>query len=340
MIFKWFFLIGFCLTAFSCTNPPQGYGYPNQYNQQPSQNNNNLNTSPLPDPDDNYYNNRQNTDNDRDEVLNNANRGEACEDQRYSHNCYKLCKEMYRRSDDNEECLELDIDNVEEIYDVYSDLKDGGFRKLENIDPEHFELFLNVSIASFDTIIRKEYKRSEGRDLLIWIAENEDIAEIMYDEDDDFRRLGDLLFLVQRFTPETLDKPLSFDIENRQNLFEYAIATGNTPAMDYFLDYILKTHSSCKKTKIYTAGCLTVVCKIGFSVDERDRGQFIYYSNSFVDFIERIIKDGINRGNSAPKWSKGSGENQIDSINDLDDTWAGKTWNPSNDKKPICGGLI
>ena len=345
-------LIGLFVLLLGCTGYVPPVNYPNQ-NSYPSTNNpsypgNNyppnystqyLSSIDTPPRSESDYDRRITDDADREATLSRAKRGDSCEDERESHECYDLCKSLYKRADDQEECAELTPDNIEAMYDMWQDLETGRLNNLENIDPEHFDLFLNVSIAGFDTIIRN-YKRSNAEDVLIWIAENGDIAEVIRDEDDDFETLEELLSLVDRFELDTVENPFIAEID-RKTLFEYAINTGNDLAMDYFFDYFFQTHKSCRKNNEITVDCLTVVCKIGAGIDERDR-ENLFDSYIFSDFVKGIIKDTINGDTSVSgeKWVKGSGDGKIDSINDLDDSWADATWDPENASKPICGGLI
>ena len=320
--------------------PPGSAGYPNPgYYNGPSYNNQNFPSVGVNPRSNEDYERRRATDPDRDSTLSRAKRqGDACEDEREDHECYSLCKEIYKRVDDREECRELTPDNIEDIYDVWAALETGRLSNLEEIDVEHLDWFINLSIAGFDSLIR-DYKRSEAEDVLIWIAENEEVAEVMRDEDDDFETLEELLSLVDRFELDTVENPFVEEID-RKTLFEYAIATGNDIAMDYFLDYFFQTHKSCRKGSI-TVACLTVVCSIGDSIDERDREE-MFDSNIFSDFVKDIIKDTINgsTSSSGDKWIKGTGDSKIDGINDLDDSWANSDWDPDDASKPICGGLV
>ena len=88
-------------------------------------------------------------DSDRDETLSRARRGDSCEDERESHECYELCKKMYKRVDDKEDCWKLTPDSIESIYDVWTALERGRLGDLEDIDPEDLDVFLNLSIAGF-----------------------------------------------------------------------------------------------------------------------------------------------------------------------------------------------
>ena len=120
---------------------------------------------------------------------------------------------------------------------------------------------------------------------------------------------------------------------------DYALNSGNEEALDYFIEYILMGSQDCRADNS-SIPCLTLMCSIARANVERDRGYY-FDSRIFEDFISDIIDDTINGVTSASgeKWIKGSGDNKIDNVSDLDYTWAGTDWDPDNGELPLCGGL-
>jgi len=264
-------------------------------------------------------------------------RDSSCESERSSHSCHRLCRTMYSR--DRDECLEEEPDTIEDLYEVYQDLE--GARNLDSIDLELFEDFLDVSITSLTSIIR-DYNRNDAEDMLIWIAEDNEVAELIRAEDDDFRILNDLLSLMIRFDNTRLEVPFKRRIDGRDTLMDYALSSGNAEALDYFLEYIFAGDRDCRNDRIHV-DCLTVICEIGRgSVVERDR-DYYFDSSVFEEFILEIIDDSINGVSGAStndaEWVKGSGDGKIDDISDLDYTWAGTVWAPDDGELSVCGGL-
>ena len=261
-------------------------------------------------------------------------RGSGCEYERPSHRCHELCREMYSR--DRDECLEEEPNTIEDIYQVYQDIE--GARNLQSINLGHFEAYLDVSSFSLVSLIR-DYSRSDAEDMLLWIAEDQAVAELISDEDDDFRILNDLLSLIVHFDSDKLEVPFTRRIDKRDTLMDYALKSGNEEALDYFLEYIFMGDQACRSDN-FTVDCLTVICEIGRGSEERDRG---YYFDSLVfeDFMAEIIDKKVNGSASSNKnkWIKGSGDDKIDNISDLNYTWAGTEWNPSDGELPVCGDL-
>ena len=304
-------------------NPPNNNGF------QQSQPNNN---GRQPDPPRAFRD--LNEDRDRDNRLESARRrrGSACEDQRSSHECYRQCQLIYRNNEDRNECRELDPESIESIYEVYNTIESG--RNFQDINLEHFEWLLEVSIAGIDVIIR-EYSRSDAEEFLIWIAENNGAAKIMRDEDDDFRRLGELLSSIIAFDRNNVERPFIRQISS-DSLFDYALYAENQEALDYFLDYILMTDSACNDKT--SKRCLTVICSVGRATRVRNRDLFLA-SFVFEDFIEDIIRNNINIYNSQNN-QNGWRDGRIRAPSDLDNSWADQVWNITTlGQAPVCGGL-
>jgi len=258
-------------------------------------------------------------------------RGTGCEAERASHSCYELCREMYSR--DRDECLEEEVDTIDDIYEVYLSLK--GANSLDRIDIEDFETYMEVSTFGFNSLLR-DYNRVEAEDTLIWIAEDEKVAEIFLSEDRDFRILTNLLATMGRFSYDKVAVPFTRKID-RDNLIDYALSSGNGQALDYFFEFILESSTQCKKSSNVPNNCLQLMCEIAKATrNERDREFFYQDSRVFEDFITDIIDEGVNSKAKGGRWGKGAGSNQINDVNDLDYTWAGEKWDPTDGKKSLC----
>lgn len=318
------------------------------------------NPRPTAETEDQYYLRLQGRNRDRNQDLPRARIDDSCESESSSHKCRVQCQDMYFRTGDQEDCRELDSDDVQRIYLVWEKLK--STRHLEYIDAEHFDWFLNVSIAGFDHLIR-DYRHTHAEKVLVWISENPDIADVMRDEDRDFKRLEDLFHaMIQRFKPyEEAKKPFVRRMHGSSTLFSYALETGNNTAVNYFLDYILQTDTNCRNKSSpdedvddLAENCLKTICQVGHAVSyERDREGFLE-SYIFQEFIEDVITRGINSATTIEienvmvvnpdhtrpgSWEHGSGENEIDDIDDLDYTWANEDYDKLSNSKSLCEGL-
>ena len=316
------FLFLFVFLA-GCTGTIPTAGYPPNSNQTST-------SDPYftpPSRDDDEYNRRIREDDDRDEVLRRRSGGDACEDEDNDHDCKDQCRDMYRRTDDREDCEELDAEEIEKLFEVHQALEDADDNDLRDIDLEDLEAYLNVSIAGFDGLIRN-YGTNEAEEVLLWIAQNEDVAETFEDEDDDFKTLEQLLKVLSSFSSSELERPFTRDID-RRTLFEEAIDARNDTAVDWFLNYIFYTDSDCNNDEEVSPECFTVICEIGDGFQDEDFLRDWLVISSFEDYIDDIIEGGVNAGVD-PKWDATAIENPDDLYEDRDNTWV----------STLCGGLI
>ena len=317
---------------FNCTGyvPPAQQFPSSNYPPNPYQNPYSPNAPPRLDAD---YNRRIANDRDRDETLSRANRrrgGDTCEDKDDDHECKELCREMYRRQDDREECEELTVNNINRIIEVSDVLRNPSSNSLGRMDLEDFDLYLNVSIAGFDRLI-SDYSRGDANEILVWLTESESATEVFMDEDDDFETFEELLELVDNFDSDEVEKPFTEEID-RRTLFEHAMYSGNELAVEWFLDYIFGTDPACNT--IASEECFTVICKIGEGFEDEDNREDLLSFSEFEDFLEDdILGNDINSGNWEPTAQRSGAAKYTDAeqIEDIQDgDWV----------TALCGGLI
>ena len=143
----------------------------------------------------NEYEIKKTQDEDRDEVIKRTARTitgdkEKCEDKAKSHDCYEYCDDMFRANRDEDDCEELTVAQISAMWDLYELLEDPDAE--EDIDPESFDLYVNISIRSLDDLIGK-YNSRDAKEFLIWLIENEEIAKIFKKEDDEHKSFEALL---------------------------------------------------------------------------------------------------------------------------------------------------
>ena len=304
----------------SCTNTIPTSGYPS------------TGVPGGPPPSDAYYDGRIRGDEDRNAVLGDSRarfRGNLCEDESRNHRCKDQCRTMYRRTNDKEDCEELAVEQIVRLMDVHDILKRADDEELRNIDLEDLEVYLNVSIAGFDDLIR-DYRSSEAKDVLVWIANNDEIADILRDEDEQYKTLEQLLKTLGSFSSSELEDPFTRNI-NRGTLFEVAIDARNESAVNWFMEYIFNVSNSCNNDDEVSIGCFTVICKIGDEFEDEDFLRDWFGFSNFENYIEDIIEGKINAGGD-PKWDASA----ITEVDDLFETspYEDQTWVES-----LCGGL-
>ena len=148
--------------------------------------------------------------------------------------CEDICRRIYRRSTVKNKCLDLPEDQVEQLEYVYDTLKTPRLEDLTEIDSEDFDVFVRTDIQTLNTLIG-QFNTTEGKEVLAWIADNSDIAEVFMNVDGDYNLLERLLNALDDDTDqEALDKT----INDGKSFMELAIDNGGV-ALDWVHNFIV-----------------------------------------------------------------------------------------------------
>ena len=188
-----------------------------------------------------------------------------------NHDCVKQCREIYGHRIDRDDCEELPIAQIAVLADIHELLEDPDDDELASIDLEDLEVYLNISIDGFDSHINK-YSKIEAKEVLFWIAENENISNLFSNEDDYFKALEKLFNEVVggSFSPGS-DTHLPFitRIDGSDKLMGLVIDSGNEAALKWFHSYITEKAEGCTgDNDEVSLECFSVFCKIGKDIDD------------------------------------------------------------------------
>ena len=258
----------------------------------------------------------------------NYNSGNRCEEEDTNHQCYDQCRKIYNLSRDRTDCEEdLTSRQIEDIYELYKELSNPSEEKLLELDLRVFELYLGVSIASLDNLI-KNYSSRQAEILLLWLVKDQEIAGIFRDEDGDLRTLESLLKQIENFDSDTIYEPFLAKT-GRDRLMEVAIKTGDKSVIEWFQDFIEKNNEECDDDT-ETRACFAIYCKIGDIIDRDSRDEWLEFE-IFEAYIEDIIdakvnsQQGTGDKQNSDGWihedAIGNDREQIGGIEDLDDDW-------------------
>ena len=242
--------------------------------------------------------------------------------------CEEACDKIYKRdSTGRRECKELKVGAIEELKELYELLEEGDEDALSSIEPSLFDEYVNVSIGGLEELV-KDYSNSEAEDFLVWLLTDDDIAEILKKEDDDFvildaifKELGpsdyspNNLGTVKRLYREKLDGDefIELVVDASDEVFEW-----------FLFRYFEEKNQACKDDK-ESRGCFEIYCHIGdiLGSDSDD----LLRNEDFEDYIEDIIDAKTNATSNGGKYRWNS--SKIDELDDLDDHWV----------KELCGRL-
>ena len=153
---------------------------------------------------DEEYERKKQEDENRDAKLKDVRMGRTCENEDRDHDCKEQCGDIYTRRGDRDDCEELSVAFIERLEMLHEQLEDAD--DLEDIDPDDFDIYVNLSIAALDKLIGR-YSSREAKDFLVWMINEEEIAKVFEDEDDDHETLEALLKRLKSFSGNDIYEP-------------------------------------------------------------------------------------------------------------------------------------
>ena len=256
------------------------------------------------------YEQRLRNNKNRDSTLKNGREGPICEENKTSSDCDEICKKIYPNPlKVLQDCRKLSITQIEYLEVVHEALKVLTTKKLEEVNPLDFDIYLNVDIKAFDNMIRKsDLAVGKYTGLLRWILHNAEIQEIFEIIDTEYDSLEIILKKIRDPRDRGLTKELKpeeglkLTIAPGESVMEYVILNENNKeefnkeALTWLENYILTKNKTCRSTP--TANdCFSSFCTLGASMNEETRSIWLYppgsnakdYENSFEDYIKSVV---------------------------------------------------
>lgn len=145
--------------------------------------------------------------------------------------CEEICDDIFSSRADRRKCYELPEDLVSEFETLLEATEDGD---TDEIDPEILNCLLDIDEREFAKAIKK-MSRGEAEDFLAAVAEEDYLAQVLEEEDDEAVILRQLLSKTSR--SENLIAQLENEIEDRKSFF-YLAAESNEYAWDWLDKYV------------------------------------------------------------------------------------------------------
>ena len=284
---------------------------------------------------DDYYEERKKQDEDRDSVFDRSferYRGsttceEELEDDR-NHDCKDLCRDIYSSRSDREDCEDLPVAQIERLEHLHDLLEDPDDDDLADVDFEDFDTYLNVSTRPFDRLVGR-YSSREAEEMLLWIVENDDVADVIEKEEDDYGTLKELLESADSSGDTNSANIYKYFTEvevDNDPLMEYVISQGNDVALEWFTDFINDEYSGCNDETSSTC-FVDVYCVIGDDMDDDLSEDWLDFTD-FEDYINDVI-DCLNDGDCtwtpqgiSGTWQTNESENDyVEDLGDWDEEW-------------------
>ena len=203
--------------------------------------------------------------------------------------CSDLCDEFFGGSD-REDCEKLPQDTVEGYEILLENIEKGD---VKGLDTDILTCMLDIDLDEFiDAIV--EMDPAEARLFLTTIADEDDLAKTLYDEDNDSRDI------IRRILYEAtgaddlsshLRDPVNYDDDEDDKSFFWIAAEGQEWAWRYFDSYV---YSQCNKrnrsTQCYSGDRIEVYCRALLNYDDDTLKDFLDDASNFENKYERRVK--------------------------------------------------
>ena len=211
--------------------------------------------------------------------------GEIC----YSFSkCRVACSEIYQNHPEEiSQCLNLPVKEVEDIHYIAPVFENASRLDLKHINPREFQLFLSVGTRTLNKYIY-EYTIPEARRFLAWVAEERDIAHVLFSlGPQEYKNI--FLNLISSVSPLTVENALhwnlihgsSFYTISNENNNDYAVYMAHIVIEEELCDFDYRYYALFDLSDFNEACVLRVYC-------HQENSKYIHTSN--FKFISRVIE--------------------------------------------------
>ena len=198
---------------------------------------------------------------------------DLCKD---SSTCMNACDDVFTGRANKKDCYELPEELVFEFEDLLDATEDG---EIDLIRPFALECLLDIDDREFTKAIGK-MSRSEAKEFLYEITYDDELAEILEDEDDDYFILKDLL--KQATGKSNLVEQLGTTIEDGKNFLHLA-GEGVEEAWEWLDNYVTEEGDTDDPLSTYS--------RVLAGMNKRDLEDFLDDADNFEDEYRSEVED-------------------------------------------------
>ncbi len=149
-------------------------------------------------------------------------------------NCKEICDDIFS-GDAEKDCEKLSESLVKDFRKIIKDTGDGDIKDLKKLNLPALNCLLDLDDQEFVSAI-KDMSSRQAKKFLAHISDKEDIAEILYEEDDEFNILKQLF--KEAANSSNFEEFLRVDIEDSKPFFWLSAEEKNEPAFEWFESYV------------------------------------------------------------------------------------------------------
>ena len=204
--------------------------------------------------------------------------GRACEQ---DENCKEICDDIFSSRNDRKKCYEFSEDLVSSFKELLESTEDGD---VEDIDSLVLECLLDIDEREFAKAV-KGMSRKNAKDFLIAIANDEALADVLEDEDDEFNILKQLL--NKATGSNDLLPQLKKEIESNKS-FLYLSAEGAESVWKWLDSYV---ESACGSSTCPDGDNISAYCQALLDLSDKNLEDFLSDGDRFAEEYEKDVEN-------------------------------------------------
>ena len=208
-------------------------------------------------------------------------RGQTCEQ---DEDCKEICDDVFSSRGDKKKCYEFSEDLVSGFEELLESTEDG---EVEDIDALVLECMLDIDEREFARAVKKMSRR-EAKDFLAAIANDDDLARVLEEEDDEFLILSQLLYKAAG-NNDLIDQ-LAADIEDRKS-FLYLSAESGEDAWEWLDSYVDDTCDSASASLCFDGENIGAYCQALLRLRDKPLEDFLSDGDRFAEEYEDEVED-------------------------------------------------
>ncbi len=216
--------------------------------------------------------------------------------------CRNVCNRVYKDPAETGRCLDLSVDEVEDIYKVAFRLEEPMARDLRRINEDNFRLFISVGTETLNKYIF-DYTIPEAKRVLAWLVEHRGIARAIFSlGPDEYRNV--FLNLMHSIDPVVVEFALHTNLRRGRDFYQISNEQNNDYAV-YMVHQVL-ANDLCDVRHQYSFFSLydfneTCILRVYCHEDDgiyihRDDFSFISHVLEYDDIFDYISEEDPDYG--------------------------------------------
>ena len=203
--------------------------------------------------------------------------------------CVKICDDIFSDKDNEEDCEKLSKSLVKQFKTIIDNVEEG--EETDDLDLPALKCMLDLEDDGFVSAV-EEMSRREAKEFLYHISDDDSLAEVLYNEDDEFNIIEELLKTASR--DSDLKDQLSVNIEDGKSFLWHSAEEKNEHAfnwLDSYVTYTCEEDSDNDCPNYDEIGALGAYCHYLTNLSDKDLKDFVSSADLFKDRYESAVQD-------------------------------------------------